>query len=77
MELIIKNDIDINLKNDDGMTVLHLAAMTGESIMFLKKILDAGADKNITTEFGENAYNLVMENELLNHKIDELKFLIP
>ena len=77
MEIIIKNDIDINLKNDDGMTVLHLAAMTGESIMFLKKILDAGADKNITTEFGENAYNLVMENELLNQKIDELKFLIP
>ncbi len=77
MELIIKNNIDINLKNDDGMTVLHLAAMTGESIVFLKKILDAGADKNITTEFGESAYNLVMENELLNQEIDELKFLIP
>lgn len=76
MELVLERN-DINLKNDDGMTALHLAAMTGENIDFIETLLAAGADKNITTTFGETAYNLAMENELLNKDVDALKFLIP
>ena len=77
MEILLKYDIDINAKNNDGMTALHLAAMSGESINFISSLLAVGADKRIRTDFGENAYELAMENELMNKNSKDLKILIP
>ena len=77
MELLLKQKVDINTLNNEGMTALHLAAMSGESINFIKKMLAAGADKNIPTEFGENAYDLANENELMNKNPKDLKILVP
>lgn len=77
IELLLKHGVDINAKNNDGMTALHLAAMSGENINFISSMLAAGADKNIRTEFGENAYELAMENELMNKNTKDLKILIP
>ena len=77
MELLLKQKVDINTLNNEGMTALHLAAMRGESIKFIKKMLAAGADKNIPTEFGENAYDLANENELMNKNPKDLKILVP
>ncbi|MEJ6686407.1 MAG: hypothetical protein QNK70_03910 [Crocinitomicaceae bacterium] len=66
MVLILKHDLDINQKNKDGMAPLHLASMSGENINFIKSMLVAGADKMATTQFGENTYELAIENELMN-----------
>ena len=77
MDLILKHDLDINQKNNDGMTPLHLAAMSGENINFIKSMLVAGADKMATTQFGENAYELAIENELMNKNPEDLKILVP
>ena len=77
MELILKHNLDINQKNKDGMTPLHLAAMSGENINFIKSMLAAGADKMATTQFGENAYELAIENELMNKNLEDLKILVP
>lgn len=77
MDLILKHKVDINAKNNEGMTALHLASMSGESINFIKSMLSAGADKQIRTEFGENAYDLAIENELMNKNLKDLKILLP
>ena len=77
MDLILKHKVDINAKNNEGMTAIHLASMSGESINFIKSMLAAGADKLLLTEFGENAYDLAIENELMNKNLKDLKILLP
>ena len=77
MDLILKHKVYINAKNNKGMTALHLASMSGESINFIKSMLSAGADKQMRTEFGENAYDLAIENELMNKNLKDLKILLP
>lgn len=60
-------DIDLNLKNDDGLTALHLAAMTAKNESIIKYLISKGADIHIKTDFEESAYDLAKENELLNN----------
>ncbi len=67
----------VNDKNSDGLSPLHLAAMNTKDDVLLKYLLKIGADKSVTTDFGETPYDLAMENELLRkHQID-LNFLKP
>ena len=71
-----KEDIDINAKNNDGNTALHLAAMKAKDADILKFLIAQGADTKATTDFEESAYDLASENELLkknNVGIDFLK----
>ncbi|MCT4628625.1 ankyrin repeat domain-containing protein [Winogradskyella sp.] len=63
--------IDVNAKNKDGLTPLHLAAMKSKNEEMLKYLISIGADKAIKTDFEETVYDLAKENELLQkHKID-------
>ncbi|MGN7808766.1 ankyrin repeat domain-containing protein [Flavobacterium sp. 22076] len=68
--------VDVNVKNKDGLTALHRAAMTSKDDSILKYLISAGAKKDINTEFDETPYALAKENELLtknNVSIDFLK----
>ena len=65
IRMLLKHQVPLNVKNTDGMTPLHLAAMSGTNIDFISSLIEAGADKTSTTIFGENAYDLAKENELL------------
>ena len=67
---------DVNAINNDGNTALHLAAMSSKDEKIIKYLLSIGADKTIKTEFGESAYDLASENELLeqnNVSLENLK----
>ncbi|MGB0175844.1 MAG: ankyrin repeat domain-containing protein, partial [Owenweeksia sp.] len=75
--LLIEKGIDINLKNDEGYTALHIAAMRAGNPEILEQLVRAGADKTVTTEFGESAYDLASENELLANRSSNLEFLYP
>ena len=66
---------DINQKNKEGLTPLHLAAMKSKDDEILKWLLDHGADKTILTDFEESAYDLASENELITNKTTALEFL--
>ncbi len=68
-------DIDINAKNSEGNTALHIAAMQSKDNAILKYLISEGADKNIKTEFKESVLNLAMENEQLKQNNVELNFL--
>ncbi|MCF4100369.1 ankyrin repeat domain-containing protein [Gillisia sp. M10.2A] len=68
-------DVDINTKNDDGLTPLHLAAMKTENDEILKYLISEGADISINTDFGESVYQLASENEILAKNKVELNFL--
>mmetsp|Transcript_50265 Transcript_50265/g.116691 ORF Transcript_50265/g.116691 Transcript_50265/m.116691 type:complete len:219 (-) Transcript_50265:236-892(-) len=46
LDRVLKKKINVNCKNDDGMTPLHCAASCG-SAEFCKKLIDAKADPNI------------------------------
>lgn len=63
--------IDLNVKNKDGMTPLHLAAMKAQDKGILEYLISKGADKTAKTDFEESVYDLASENELLQkHNID-------
>lgn len=67
--------ININAKNLEEMTVLHKIALTAHNDKLLKYLIEKGADKKATTEFGETAYELAATNEyLLNNNIN-IEFL--
>jgi len=68
---------DINHKNDDGLTPLHLAAMKSKDEKLLKLLLKNGADLNIATDFDESVYDLAEENELLAKNGLDIDFLKP
>lgn len=68
--------IDVNAKNAEGMTALHKAAMLAKKDDVLQVLVAAGAKKELQTSFGETAYDLASENELLkqaNISVDFLK----
>nr|WP_294786216.1 ankyrin repeat domain-containing protein [uncultured Flavobacterium sp.] len=67
--------VDINAKNKDGLTALHRAAMTSKDDAILKYLVEAGAKKDINTEFDETAYALAKENELLTKSNISVEFL--
>lgn len=71
----IDSNVEINQKNDDGLTPLHLAAMKAKNNEILNILLDSGADKSILTEFEESAFDLASENEALKKAKLDLKFL--
>ncbi|MFV0565923.1 MAG: ankyrin repeat domain-containing protein [Flavobacteriaceae bacterium] len=67
--------VDINAKNTDGNTALILAAMKAQDDTILKYLLQQGANKSLTTEFGETAFDLAQENELLTKNKVSIDFL--
>lgn len=71
---LISFGIDINAKNEEGYTPLHIAAMKAENDNILKYLLSQSADKTIKTEFDETALDLASENEQLQKiKLNFLK----
>lgn len=67
--------LNINAKNKEGLTPLHIAAMKAENDEVLKYLITQGADKKVLTSFEESAYDLALENELLSTRKTDLKFL--
>lgn len=70
-----KIGIDLNAKNEEGMTVLQKAALTATDDSILKYLVSKGAKTDIKTEFDETAYDLASENELLIKNKVSLDFL--
>lgn len=64
---------NINQKNKEGETPLMTNAMVAKNTEILKQIASWGADKSIKNEFGETAFDLASDNELL--KKEDLTFL--
>ena len=68
-------EIDVNAKNSEGLTALHLAAMKAKDDQMMKYLISQGANPKIKTDFEESAYDLASENELLQKQNVELNFL--
>ena len=75
LKRIAKLNIPMNIKNNEGNTALHLAAMKATNTDLLKFLLKEGADKSIQTSFEETVFDLAAENELLQKQNIELGFL--
>lgn len=75
VHLLADFDIDINVKNDEGLTALHLAAMKAKDDAIIKYLISKGADLNIKTDFEESVYDLASENENLQNNNTSLNFL--
>ncbi|MEM9686693.1 MAG: ankyrin repeat domain-containing protein, partial [Bacteroidota bacterium] len=75
LEKAIKLGVDINHKNNLNLSPLHLAAMKAKDKTLLSILLDNGADRQLLTEFNESAYDLAIQNELLEKEKFSLSFL--
>ena len=75
LKLAKQYKVDVNAKNKDGLTPLLKSAMSAKNDTVLKYLLDNGADKTITTDFEETAFDLASENELLKSNNVNINFL--
>lgn len=75
LELLKDFNINLDLKNKNGETALHQAAMTAKNTTILKYLIAKGANKNIKTDFGESVFDLAKENEVLTQSKADLNFL--
>ena len=75
LKLAITMNQDINAKNNEGITALHLAAMKAQDDSILKFLLKHNAKKDVVTDFEESAYDLAKENELLSKNNVSIEFL--
>jgi len=67
--------IDVNLKNKEGYTALHKAAMTAKQTDIMQYLVTIGAKKDVTTSFKETPYDLASENEYLTKNKVSIDFL--
>ncbi|WP_264435101.1 ankyrin repeat domain-containing protein [Flavobacterium agricola] len=83
---VVKNDmellkmlegfqIDINAKDDQGLTPIHKAAMMGQNDSILKYLLAHGAKKDVLTDFDETVYDIASENESFKANNVNIEFL--
>ncbi len=68
-------NLDVNAKNSEGHTPLHIAAMKAKDDEILKYLIAQGAKPSIKTEFDETVYDIASENELLKTNQVNLNFL--
>ncbi|CAL2077976.1 ANK_REP_REGION domain-containing protein [Tenacibaculum sp. 190524A05c] len=66
-------NINVNAKNNEGVTALQKAVMVAKNPKIIEYLLTQGADKSVTTSFDETVLDLAKENEQLS-KFD-LSFL--
>lgn len=72
---LINLKLDVNAKNNENVTPLHLASMMNKNTDIIKFLLSVGADKNSKTIMGETAYKLASENEVFKKKKIDITFL--
>jgi ankyrin repeat protein len=75
LEYLVANGVDINIKDHEGQSALHVAAMLAKNSEMLEYLIDAGADKTVLTDFDESAYDLATQNELLASNKANIEFL--
>ncbi|MFD2543058.1 ankyrin repeat domain-containing protein [Lacinutrix gracilariae] len=75
IKLLEQFKIDVNAKNNEGNTALHLAALQAKDTEILKYLISIGANIEATTDFEETAYDLATENEILKAQKINLDFL--
>jgi ankyrin repeat protein len=72
---LMQYKLNINQKNEEGNTPLHIVAMKAKNDKILKFLIRNGANKEIKTDFNESAMDLALENELLIKNKINLNFL--
>lgn len=75
LKMMNEYGININAKNNEALTSLHMAAMIATDTQMLNYLISIGAKKEIVTDFEETAYDLALENELLKKNNISLDFL--
>src|SRR5690606_35747288 len=75
LEFVANHKGDVNTKNKEGLTPLHLAAMKAQDDKTLKYLLQLGAEKDVVTDFEETAFDLASENEILKQQKISIDFL--
>ena len=75
LQLVSGMGININAKNQEGITALHKAAMLAKDDAIMKYLISAGAKKEIQTNFNETAFDLASENENFAKQTTTIEFL--
>lgn len=75
LKWIQSKGVNVNTKNNDGLTPLQKAAMSAKNADVLKYLISIGADKTVKTEFDESVFDLASENELLQKNNIDIQFL--
>lgn len=74
VEILIENGANVNQKDEQGFTALHIAAVI-PNLKILEKLLDNGADPNALTVEGANACQMSLQWPLRNQNFGDEKRL--
>ena len=65
--IFIVFSIDVNARDQDGCTPLHNAASWNDNPDMIARLVELGADIDVTTPRGKTARDLLQDNEKLGH----------
>ncbi len=68
-------NMDKDIKNDLGLTPLHIVAMNAKSVQDIKNWISLGFDPKVVSDLDETTFQLATENEVLQAKAADLEFL--
>ena len=57
VEAILTMDVDVNAKNDDGQTAMHMAAFTGADLI-VNLLAENGAEVNVVDRYGQTPWSM-------------------
>lgn len=57
VRVVVEMGIDVNAKNEDGQTAIHMAAFTGADPV-VEYLAENGADVNVTDNYGETPWSM-------------------
>lgn len=57
VKTVVEMGIDVDAKNEEGQTAMHMAAFTGNDRV-VKYLVDKGADINVTDNYGETPWSM-------------------
>ena len=79
VQALLDAGADLEVRVENGWTPLMFAARSNENPEVVQLLLDAGADATATNKDGENAWDLIQENEALKRSpaywaLNDLRF---
>ena len=75
-QLLVEHGADVNIKSNNGETILYLSCLNYANLSTIDWLLEHGADPNITDKDGKTALDILLDEGAFEHVYDIIESLV-